>query len=381
LALCAAAVRTLEDGVAPPELSPGVRTWGAGVPSAEGARAALQCLGEAVSDLVISGFGDFRPRGLDLVLEELAKEAVVPAGRRTIPLDLDALTRCPDRRALERDLATLVTAARTTGEDVTVAVMEPDRPPSRALRLVGSPEPSPEAELLGLLATLRTTFDTTVTVYRAGERSFAVLAPGVGAVAVGESILLATCRGPAFAWGSASLHALGAVPFDAPDTLLLVAEADLHVRRTDARRAKAALTHQRRLSVVSAAAAGLLVVAGAAVGLSGATGQHAPARDAARAPSNAAPGPSGPGVETPEPPSAPPAAPPAPAGTGSGTVVGGSTAPPPPSGSNTVLASFQTPAPAPPAPPPSPTTTTPAPGNSANAPGHLKVNGASVKHA
>lgn len=378
LALCVAVTRTLEQGAAAPGLSLHVRTWGAGVSSPEAARAALQGLGEAVSDLVGSGFGDFRPRGLDVVLQELAKEAIVPARRRTDPLGLDALTRCPGRRALERDLATILSAAGAAGEDVTLAVMELDTPPPRALRVAGTPEPSTDAQLHALLATLRATFGAPVTVYRVGDRAFAVLARAVGTAAMGESILLATCRsGPAFTWGTASLLASGAIASGAPDLLLLVAEADLHIRRRNAVEARRTSRRQRQLSVVSTVAAALLAVAGAAIGLSG-TGHHQPRQEAAHARGSTVSPPAGAAVPTTTPPSPPPST------AGPTTVPGfGPPAPTPPA-SNTVLASFQTPAPAPvaPLPPPSPSgATNGTHGNSGNAPGHVKINGVPLKHA
>lgn len=406
LALCEAVEHTLELGTATPELGAAVRAWGSGVPSAEAARAVLQCLSEAVLELATTQFGEFRARGLDPIFEQLSKEATIPAGQRTVPAVVDPLTGCLDRQAMERDLAVAVDAATATDTDLTVAVLQAAEGATSARGWPGD-----DAALLGLLATLRRTFGREwCTVYRVGLRSLGIVARGADPFSVGEAILLATCLpGPAFVWGRADLRSAGSAATGAPGLLLFLAEADLHERRRDLAAATGRTSSRRHLSVVGSAAAAAVLVAGTAAALLMPPGTPTATRVAAPPPRtsiNATAAPPAP-APTAEPlPSPAPSATPAPrpgsanAGAGASAVTGtvASVSPPdtdtvtPPA--NATLVTYQAPAPAPPAsttppstpttttpqrtpaatPPPSPTTTTPKgpPRHSGKAPGHLK---------
>ncbi len=375
IALCVAVIRTLELGAATPGLARAFRAWGAGVPSPVAARAALQCLCAAVTELVAAEYGQFRPRGLDYVLEHAARESVVADGRRTVPEVVDPLTGCPDRETLEHDLAPAVTAAAEAGEDLTVAVLELEaagRPGTEGDRV-------DQGALLGLLASVRATFGRRIPVYRVGPGAFALVVRGVGSVEMGKLILLTTCgTGPRFVWGRAGLRAGGEAAESSPGLLLLLAEADLHMRRQDLADAQRTVDRRRQLSVVGSAAASVLLVAGLGAALAGAPG--APVTHAAlHAHSGPRPQPSAtgpPAISVPAspaptaPPPALPAAPPTP-----------TPAPRPAQPVNAAFGSYQAPLPptaTPPAPtppaPPSPAAPPPParPGRSGTAPGHLK---------
>lgn len=376
--MCLAVVATLERGIPAVNLAHSVRAWGAGVPVAAEARAALQCLGEAVCELVTGDYGDFQAKGLDPVLEQLALEAAIPAGRRTVPAVVDPFTGLPDRETLEYDLARVV-AATAAGAELTVAVLEPD---GCELGRHGEVLSVDEGQLLGVLATVRRTFAEGVAVYRAGTGSVAVVAPGIGSRDMGERLLRATCSsGPRFFWGRAGLQAAGAHGREAPAMLLALAEADLHLRRQDYIAASAPAPRRRQLSVVGAAAAGLLLVAGAGAALVGPGGvptTHA-AIAAPSAPAMSAPHATGAPVTGP-PEATPPAAPPVPQA--ADTVSATPPAAAPVAAPAVVLTSYEVPAPAatptpPPPPPPSaspPPSPSPQPhhGHSGGAPGQLK---------
>jgi len=309
--LCGTVVSTLESGAVTGELSRAVRSWGATVTAAPAARAALQCLGEAATAHVFSEFGAFRPRGLDAVLEELAREAAIPARRRAYAGRADALTGCLDRHALEHDLVFDVHDALASDAELTVTVLEVSGP-------VDGRDHTDDVALLGLLATVRRTFGSRCTVYRCGRRSLALVAPGFSSGVVGQALLLATCGdGPAFAWGCADLRALGTTAAHAPDALVMVAESDLHRRRQDRARAEGRETRRRHLSVVGSVAAGAVVLAGALAALNASPGSEPASRVAEPAPpaAVAAPLPSsgvGPSVSPPQTPNTT-EAPPAPA--------------------------------------------------------------------
>lgn len=388
--LCIAVVATLEQGSPVADLAHTVRAWGAGVPVAAEARAALQCLGEAVCELAAGDYGEFRVRGLDPVLEQLALEAAIPVGRRTVPAVIDVLTGCPDRETLEYDLTRAV-AATAAGAELTVAVLEPE---DAEIGRYGETVSVNEGALLGVLATVRRTFAEGGTVYRAGVGSLVIVAPGVGALSMGELLLRATCgSGPRFFWGRASLRGAGSQGREAPTMLLLLAEADLHLRRQDYLAASGAGPRRRQLSVVGAAAAGLLLVAGVGATLAGTGGPttHA-ARSAERAPvhsvapTTVAPVPAPP-VTTPPAVPAPPA--PSPSTPAASTVAASAPSGGPAPAQSAVLTSYQVPAAPtttpPPPPPPSPPSTAPpstAPppspppqphhGHSGGSPGQLK---------
>lgn len=374
--VCTAVARTLEEGAARPELARALRAWGARLRSPAAARAALQCLAETVSAVVFGEYGDFRPRGLDPTLEALARESLVPAGRRTVPVQVDQLTGCPDRGALEADLAAAVPGAAARGGELTVAVLELE---DAHVGPHGTPSKVDDVEVLGLLATIRRSFDGHRGVYRVAHGSLAVVAPGVGTVAMGEHILRATCSvGPRFHWGTANLRAVGDQAATSPDLLLLLAESDLVLRRQEMTRAGRAVVRHRRLSAVGSAAAALLLFAAVGVALRGPPSPQ-PTRSAlpvqpAPAPAPASPPTSVP-AETPASPatSAPPPAPatvhtvssPTPA---PGT---GSAAPSGVAGGSIVLTSYQAPTTQPPTtqtPAPPTTQTPPPPGNSGGTP-------------
>lgn len=385
--VCRSIARTLQDGVAAPDLAPTLRAWGSRVPSAVHARAALQCLAETVSTVAASQLGEFRPRGLDPALEQLALESVVPAGRRVVPARIDLLTGCPDRGTLLQDLGVAVAGAQATRSDVTVAVLEVE---DAHVGRNGDAARVDDVELLGLLATIRRAFHDEPAVYRVAQGSFAVLAAGQGTLSMGERILGATCLvGPRFNWGAASLVGVGDEAAASPDVLLLLAESDLVLRRQDMNRVTHVVTFRRRLSVVGSAAAALLLFSAVGVALHGSSG--APQRTEALAPAPTttvpaatvptpvvpSPGPS-PASQPPPPTSVPPssAAPPPTVSTPTegpaSLTTGGSTtnaqltsyqSPTPGTGSGTASA----PPPPPPPPPPAPTPT-PAPPSSTPSP-------------
>lgn len=360
--LSRAVVATLQEGVPGPELGRAVRSWGSRVASPAEARGALQCLGEAVTALVAVEFGDFRPRGLDPTLEQLAAESMVPAGRRTAPAQLDPLTRCPDRAALASDLAVTVPGAWAAGEDLTLAVLALDdgRQSTFGRRSQSqSRAPVDDGQLLRLLATVRHVFGRSAGVYRVGEGALGVLAARTGAVTTGELILRATCLiGPPFAWGTADLHSVGEQAVSSPDVLLMLAEADLVLRRRDYATATATLARRRQFAAVGSIAAAMLLVAGAGVAIVRSPGSAPAARSAAPAHHSSAPAPLSPPTTVPAP--APTVLAPPPAGSSSTLTGGGGSGPVGAPTDNAVLTSFQ--APVAPSPPPStPPTTVPAP--------------------
>jgi GGDEF domain-containing protein len=402
--LCGAVVATVLEGRAGPELARSARCWGSRVASPTEARAALQCLGEAVGALVASEFGDFRPKGLDPTLEQLALESLLPAGRRTTPVCIDPLTGCPDRASLAGDLAVAVTDAAARGEDLTLAVLAlddggPTSDRHRTRRVHGPrlgdrrPDATDDGQVLGLLATVRHVFGGRVCVYRIGADALALLARRTGAVAMGEAILQATCLvGPRFTWGTADLRSVGDQAVSSPDALLVLAEADMVLRQRDYVRATESLSSRRRLSVAGSIAAAMLLLAGIGVVVLGSPGSRPPARTAlpglhGTPPS---PAPSGP-VPTTVPAPAPAQA--APPGSGSPVPSGAmalAISPLPPPVPSAVLTSYQapaqSPAPSPPAPsPPAPSPPAPSPPPPSPAPppsaGPGQGHGASGSHA
>ena len=269
MALCAAVAWTLEHGTPAPDLAAAAHAWGASVSSPAEARSALLCLGEVATEISGDMADELPPTGLDPVLEQLASEAAAASARRTEPAGIDPLTGCGDRRALEGDLDEAVAGALAAGLDVAVAVVEIDGPHrERSKRLGKSTSVLGDVTVLGLVATLRRALGRADGIYRVGQRKLAVLAPGRAGRGMGELMLLATCApGPNFSWGAADLSAGGAQAAKNPDLLLLLAEADLLLRRQDLSRANATLTRRRRMSALATAAAVALVAGGITFGL------------------------------------------------------------------------------------------------------------------
>ena len=140
-----------------------------------------------------------------------------------------------------------------------------------------------DVEVLGLVAALRRATGSPRPVYRVGDERFALLLPRTNRLRAGELMLLATCgAGPAFHWGAGSLSSAGKRAADDPGVLMMLAEADLLIRRRDLSHARALLTRRRRASVATSAAAALALVGGSAFGLD-AFGGGAPLRAALEA--------------------------------------------------------------------------------------------------
>ena len=409
-ALCAAVGRTLEHGSSVPDLAVAARTWVADVFSPVEARAALLCLCEVATEL--SGEVANELRGLDPVLECLVNEAAACSARRINRASMDSLTGCGDRRALNGDLRYAVTAAIASEHDVAVAMVQlvdlapgsRERPAKRSGKNTNAVD---DAVVLSLLAALRRSLGHADGVYRVGKDKFVVLAPTSDVAGVGEVMLLATCApGPRFTWGAAGLTAAGTKAVENPDVLLVLAEADLQIRRRDFSHANAILTRRRRVSAVASMAAATVLAGGIAIGLdtnsavlSDQPRVALPAHT--RAPARAPSPPSGPSPKS----SIPPAPIPSP-DANSGSAISGrpsSAAPVPSPGANSdsvnagqagslpsetvSLVAAQLPAPSPSRPPPAPdvppagSVTVANKGNSSSAPGHLKAHGNTSKHA
>lgn len=344
LALCAAVLAALES----PSWSPGVavaaRRWRTGVSSPAEAASALRCLSESVVELVVDEYGEHPPPGLDPLLEQLIGEATSTSAWRAGTDGVDLVTGCPDRHAFERDLADAVTDALVELDDASVALVE----------LAPSKKAS-DATLLSLLAGIRRSLHRADKCYRVGPRKFAVLLAGEDAAAAGSAMLRVTCGGaPRFSWGVSSVRSAGISSAERADALVLLAEADLHLRRRDYSHARHMLTRQRRNSALAAVAGAMVLVAGVVMGVGPAT--HVPSRSEASPPAAVAGPPLQQGQPAPSPQSASPAPVPSPVPAtsvpGHGTLVSYVTpapptpsSPPPPAGG---------PAPPPPtsAPPP-----------------------------
>ena len=295
LDLCAAIVTTLERGAPPPGLARAVRTWGAGLRSADEAVAAAQCLSEITTELSADVFQEFPSAALEPVLELLANEAAAAstrlAERQAVASSLS------DRKALERDLDEAVAASLLSNAEAALAVIELDAAPKGSLHRPRDPQ-ADDAAVLALGAALASAGAPGQRVYRLSRRKLAVLAPGTHTVDLGAVVLEATLAvGLSFSWGMAGLRASGADVLASPDVLLMLAEADLHLRRRDYVQARHMLAQHRRRSALASVSAALLLLAGTAFGLgafrSSPAGQGqlaAPARLGTPAPSS--PGPS-----------------------------------------------------------------------------------------
>jgi GGDEF domain-containing protein len=351
LDLCAAVLAALES----PNWSPGIavaaRRWRTGVSSPAEAAPALRCLSESVAELAVEEYGEHPPPGLDPVLEQLIGEATSASSPRTGAGRVDLVTGCSNRAAFERDLADAVTDALVQLDDVAVALVELD--PSRKVS---------DLNLLSLLAAIRRTVQRGDACYRVGPRKFAVLLRGEDASAAGSAMLRVTLSGaPRFSWGVSSLRSAGIVSADRADVVVLLAEADLHLRRRDYSHARHMLARQRRNSALTAVAGALVLVAGVVLGVGPAI--HAPSHSEA-APPAAVEAPPAPAAPIPGPAAGSPAAVPSPSPAMSvpahGTLVSYVTPTPPPSPTppptpgpgGTPPPSFLPPAPPPPAPVP-----------------------------
>jgi GGDEF domain-containing protein len=294
-ALCEAVVETLGNPSHATHLSLAARSWASNVSNPAEARAALLCLCEVATELdgelattelattesattesattesaTTELATTWYPDGLDAVLGALVAEAArVSTQADPVRHDAtDALTGCPGRRALERDLGVAVVAAAAAGGDVAVATVQLDRA-RRHLGVVrpgGSRDAADDAAVLGLVATLRRSMGRADGLYRVGPTSFAVLAADT--TTAGALALRAECLpGPKFSWGMAGLAAVGAAAVESPDLLLVVAEADRELRRRELARVDDATARRRRMSAVAAAAAAIVLVAGVTVGV------------------------------------------------------------------------------------------------------------------
>jgi GGDEF domain-containing protein len=275
-ALCAAVVRTLEHGSSEPSLAFAARTWVADVFSPVEARAALLCLCEVATELSNETLDEMT--GLDPVLECLVNEAAACSARRIDRVSIDSLTGCRDSRTLEGDLELAVGSVAAVGGDVALAMVILRDSPSGsrdhpARRRGKNPSTADDVVVLNLVATLRSLLRPADELYRVGKRKFVVLAPETNAAGVGELLLLATCApGPPFAWGVADLSSTGTEAAQNPNVLLLLAEADLVIRRRDFSQATALLTKRRRMSALVSVAAVTALAGSITLGLDSSAG-------------------------------------------------------------------------------------------------------------
>lgn len=290
LALCAGLLWTLDHRAQAPGLALAARRWAeaaAGVP--DSARA-LECLDEVVVEIAEVAFPGFPPQALRRVLD-LVKDvaAAVPARRAARPA-VDSTTGLPDRRSLERDLDALVAAAVVGGgPDLAVAVVEPEFGAKGSLHRGRGPAGGAGPGITALVEALRNGLGRAVPggrLYHLGVRRLAVLVPRGNTAAIGEVMLWASCGdAPPFVWGASSLRAAGARAVAQPDALLVLAEADLHLRHRDLVRARAALARQhRQRRLVGSVAGALVLLMGVALGLVGSGPSGRPGLSALHAP-------------------------------------------------------------------------------------------------
>jgi GGDEF domain-containing protein len=305
LDLCAAIVTTLERGAPPPGLARAVRTWGAGLRSADEAVAAAQCLSEITTELSADVFQNFPSAALEPVLELLATEAAAASAR--LAERQAGASSLSDRKALERDLDEAVAASLLSNAEAALAVIELDAAPKGSLHRPRDPQ-ADDAAVLALGAALAGAGGPGQRVYRLSRRKLAVLAPGTHTVDLGAVVLEATLAlGIGFSWGMAGLRASGADVLTSPDVLVMLAEADLHLRRRDYVHARHMLSQHRRRSALASVSAALLLLAGTAFGLgafrSAPQGQGQLAAPARLGTTPSAPSSPGPSVVLPTPPS------------------------------------------------------------------------------
>jgi len=289
MTLCVAVASTLERGTGAQELALAACAWASGVTSGAEARAALLCLCDVAAEAETAAVAGMAPGALDIVLEQLAivaapapaPLAVTPARRHQV----DPLTGCRGRHAFEADLDDHVSLAASSGADVSVVLAE--LAPRRGVRARRDAGPGPaggpdDVVVLRLVAALRRATGSPRPIYRLAEHRFALLLPGTSRARAGEVMLLATCASaPAFDWGAGSLAAAGPRAADG-GVVVMLADADLRIRRRDLSHAIAALARRRRASVVTGAAAALVLLGGAAFALDGGpSGPASPALQAA----------------------------------------------------------------------------------------------------
>jgi hypothetical protein len=276
LSLCAALLWTLEHRSPAPGLALAARRWVEGAASVPELARASECLAEVVTEIARVAFPALSPQTLEHALDVVADEVAAAPARRAPRPGVDRATGLADRRALERDLDALVAAAVAGGGiDLALAVVEPEHTARGSLRHTGWRRgDAGHAALGGLVSALRRAtaqLGGNGRLYRLGARRLAVLLPRGDSAALGALLLWATCRdAPPFLWGSASLRAGGPGAAAQPDALVVLAEADLHLRRRDLFAARAALARQhRRRRVAGSLAAAVVVLAGVALGLAG----------------------------------------------------------------------------------------------------------------
>jgi GGDEF domain-containing protein len=257
LALCGAVTAALESPTWSPAVALAVRRWRTGVSSLADAASALRCLSETVAEVVTAEYGERQPPGLDTVLEQLIGEATSASARRAGTDGVDLVTRCRNRLAFERDLEDAVVDALVSSGDAALALVELDPSAKRS-----------DADLLSLAVALRRTVGGAGDVYRVGARKFAVLLAGEDVTGAGAIMLRATCHaGPRFGWGVASVHSAGIVSPERAEVVVLLAEADLHLRRRDYTHARHMLARHRRNSALAAVAGAMVLVAGVVLGI------------------------------------------------------------------------------------------------------------------
>lgn len=267
LALVTALAATVERGYPPPGLDRAARAWAANLADPAHARGALRCLAEIAVQLVADAPEQFSPAGLDPVFDQLIAEAAV-----TAQADARAVAAAPDRRLLERRLERAVADALRTGGDIAVGVVELERPRRSAPHLPGrAPIPVPQEAMEDLASALQRMVGAGG-VHRLGTRRLAVLVPGADTAGLGDLFLQATARAPSFTWGTASLGAVGSRAVASPDALVVLAEADLHLRRRDLVRARGQITRRHHRSALAATGSALVLVLGILVGLNAAGG-------------------------------------------------------------------------------------------------------------
>lgn len=255
---CTSVIRTLDTGGGDAELARDLDRWQGELLDDEAARAAADCLVQLVAEIAAEVFEEFPPAGLGVVLERLAEHA---AARRPAPLaQVDARTGCLGPDELETRLDSLVPAALAAGGDVSVAVVEFDEKADADLRVAAALR---EATYLG------------DNVYRTGRTRFVVVSAGRELGEMRQLALHALCLADTgVRWGASSLATVGLQASETPDVLVMMAEADLHLRRQDFAAAEAVLARRRR-TTVGALAASVALLAGLA-GAMGTTGAGAP---------------------------------------------------------------------------------------------------------
>lgn len=270
--LCTSVIGTLKDESNAGDLEFHLRRWRAGAAAAD-ARGALLCLAELTSELSAEVFAEFPPPGLAVILEHLSDAAASAAMPEKPVAAVEPVTGCPGSDVLDHDLNKMVRRAAVSSADVGVAVVELDQRHRHSRPATGRPDPQNPA-LIGLASTLRLAASQADTVYRWGPRRFALVSWDADKVAMRQTMLQAVCLGgEKFHWGVASLSDIGSPAEQNPDLLLMMAEADLHLRRKDLSHAKAALERRRRTTLVGVAAAAMLLAAVVSNGFAGSPGQ------------------------------------------------------------------------------------------------------------